>query len=123
MTKNILIVDDDFNVVQLFALNAENRDVDIHIRSAASGEEAIASIEAAKPDVLVLDIKMPKGDGFSVLEHLQKKQHDVPVVILTNYRNDEYLKKSKSFGSVKDYLVKTETRMEHVIDKVRTYID
>jgi len=122
MAKSVLIVDDDFNVVQLFSLNVENKDIDLRIRSAASGKEAIDAIESAKPDLLVLDIRMPKGDGFTVLEHMQKNKQDVPVVILTNYRNDEYLAKSKTYGAVKEYLVKTETRMEQVIDKIKNYV-
>ncbi len=122
MAKTILIADDDSTIVKLFHLDAESKNTDIVIRTSATGEETIEMLKSGKPDVLVLDIRMPKGDGFTVLEHLQKHKIDLPVIILTNYRTDEYLKKSKTYGQVKEYIVKHETRIDRVIDTVGSYL-
>lgn len=122
MAKTILIADDDSTIVKLFHLDAESKDTDVIIRTSVTGEETIEMLNAGKPDVLVLDIRMPKGDGFTVLEHLQKHNIDLPVIILTNYRTDEYLKKSKTYGQVKEYIVKHETRIDRVIDTVGSYL-
>jgi CheY-like chemotaxis protein len=120
--KTILIADDDSTVLKLFHLDVESRDLDVSIRSSATGEDTIIAVEAMKPDVIVLDIRMPKGDGFAVLEHLKKQNIDIPVVILTNYRNNDSLEKSKTYAQVKEYMVKHEVRMERVIDAVSAHI-
>jgi CheY-like chemotaxis protein len=122
MSKTVLIADDDSTIVKLFHLDAESKETDIVIRGSASGEETIEMLTHNKPDLLVLDIRMPKGDGFTVLEHLQKHKMDIPVLILTNYRTDEYVKKSKTYGQVKEYIVKHETRIDRIIDTVGSYL-
>lgn len=122
MAKTILIADDDMTVTKLFNLDAESVEKDIVIHSAGTGQEAISLIEKHKPDVLVLDLRMPQGDGFTVLEHLKKMKMETPVVVLTNYNNAEYRAKTKTFAQVKDYMVKHEVRMERVISKVTEYL-
>jgi PAS domain S-box-containing protein len=80
---SVLVADDDENVRRLVrdALAAERHEV----TEAADGEEALALIGAHRPDVLVLDLVMPKLDGFSVLEQLQDDPETrfLPVVVLT----------------------------------------
>lgn len=122
MPQTILIADDDTTIMKLFSLDAENRDANVTIRSSNTGEETIEALQKHAPDILVLDIRMPKGDGFMVLEHLQKHNVDVPVVILTNYRSDEYLKKSKQYSQVKEYMIKHELRIDHIINTVGSYL-
>lgn len=122
MSQTVLIADDDATIVKLFSLDAENRETNITIRSSATGEETIDILTRNKPDVLVLDIRMPKGDGFTVLEYLQKHNINLPVVILTNYQNEEYVKKSKSFSQVKEYMIKHEMRIDRIIDTVGSYL-
>lgn len=122
MAKTILIADDDSTVMKLFHLDMESKDVDVVIRSSGTGEDTITAIEHASPDIVVLDIRMPKGDGFTVLEHLKQSGKEIPVVILTNYRNEEYVTKSRKYSNVKDYIVKHETRMDRVIETVSSYL-
>lgn len=122
MSKTILIADDDSTVVKLFQLDTESKDIDIVIRSSSNGEETITAIATHKPDVIVLDIRMLKGDGFHVLDHMKKENMDIPVVILTNYQSDEYIAKSKKYGNVKNYLVKHDVPMSRVIDTVSAVI-
>ena len=122
MSKTILVADDDGTIVKLFSLDAESKDRDVNIRSSNTGEETIQILDKQMPDILVLDIRMPKGDGFTVLEHLHKNNIELPVIILTNYRTDEYLKKSKTYGQVKEYIVKHETRIDRIIDTVGSYL-
>lgn len=121
MSKTILIADDDSTMMQLFSLSMERRDESVSVRSAENGEEAIASIMHQKPDVLVLDLRMPKKDGFAVLEYLQEHAAEIPVVILTNYKTDEYVARCEHFG-VKEYLVKHELKIDRIIEKVSGYL-
>jgi CheY-like chemotaxis protein len=79
----VLVVDDETAVRSLVA--ATLADDGWHIREAADGEEALAAVASAPPDVVVLDLVMPKLDGFSVLEALQGEPatRSIPVVVLT----------------------------------------
>lgn len=121
MSKTILIADDDMTIMKLFSLNMELNESDIHIHTAENGQDAIDYIEREKPSVLVLDIRMPKSDGFAVLEHLKKNGHEIPTVILTNYRNPEYVEKCERYG-VHEYLIKHEHRMDSIVEKVTSYL-
>ena len=118
MCARILIVDDDQTISSLFSLDCESRNSDIIINSAASGEEAIEAIERIRPQVLVLDLRMVKGDGFSVLDHLKSIGSTMPVVVLTNYKNATYESRCKEYG-VRNYLIKHEHPMSRIVDTVQ----
>ncbi len=122
MSRTILIADDDSTITKLFHLDAESRDSDVTIRSSGTGEETIEMLLQSRPDILLLDIRMPKGDGFTVLDHLKAHNIDIPVIIVTNYRTDDYVKKSKNYSQVKHYIVKHETRIDRIIDTVGSYL-
>jgi CheY-like chemotaxis protein len=122
MSRTILIADDDVNVLKLFSLDIEQRNTNVRVKTAERAEEALRILENDTPDVLVLDLRMPDKDGFSVLEHLQETGNNVPVIVLTNYRSDEYVKRCRAMG-VKEYIVKHETRMERVVETITSYLE
>jgi signal transduction histidine kinase/CheY-like chemotaxis protein len=80
---SVLVVDDEAAVRSLVA--ATLADDGWHIREAADGREALTAVSSARPDVIVLDLVMPKLDGFAVLEALQSEPatRSIPVVVLT----------------------------------------
>jgi len=80
--KRILLVDDDRDVVE--SLRAALSDTGAEIDAAGDGNEALEKVEAGKPDLMVLDMMMPKRSGFLVLESLKKiqKPADSPKVIV-----------------------------------------
>jgi len=121
MSKNILVADDDLTMMKLMSIEFDNRDMDVHVRSAENGEEAIAAINRTKPDLLVLDLRMPKSDGFAVLEHMAKEHADVPVVILTNYDTPAYREKCTTSG-VKEFMVKHKMPLQTIFQRVTSYI-
>lgn len=122
MSKTILIADDDSIIMQIFSLGMEQNNTDVRIHTSDTGLSTIAAIESIKPDIIVLDIRMPHGDGFSVLDYMKEKNIDTPVVILTNYRNDAYLEKSKTYSGVKDYLVKHEMKIDRIVERVNAHM-
>lgn len=121
MSARILIVDDDQTISSLFSLDCESRDSDVIIHTALSGDEGIEAIDRLQPQVLVLDLRMSKGDGFHVLEHLKSIGSTMPVVVVTNYKNEEYERRCTEYG-VKKYLVKHEHPMSRIVDTVRACI-
>ena len=93
------------------------------IKKALDGETGLKLSQEEKPDLILLDIIMPKLDGFSVLRKLKEdpKTKDIPVVLLTNLGQDEDVKKGTKLGAV-GYLVKANLTPTQVVDKVREYL-
>ena len=67
--------------------------------NATGADEAIAAIERARPDAVVLDIQLEQGNGFDVLRAVRKSTPAVPVYVLTNFANDAYRRKAESLGA------------------------
>ncbi|MEK7218036.1 MAG: response regulator [Patescibacteria group bacterium] len=87
------------------------------VRPAADGEEAIQLLSQLTPDLLVLDISMPKVDGFQVLERFPKEQRKYPVVMLTNFDLEEYRKRGKELGA-DDFFVKKDMTIRSLLEMV-----
>lgn len=87
---------------------------------AYDGEEAVAKVKEQKPDLLLLDIMMPKLDGISVLWELKANPDtaQIPVVVLTNIGDVETISKIVEAGAV-DYLLKSDQSVDDIIQKVR----
>lgn len=87
---------------------------------AYDGEEAIAKIKEIKPDVVLLDIMMPKLDGLGVAWELKANAEtaDLPIVMLTNLSDSETISKILEAG-ITDYLLKSEQTIEQIVAKVR----
>jgi len=121
MKKNILIVEDEEFLQQALKdnLQAEGYVVD----SASDGQEAMDRIGKNVPDIILLDLLMPKKDGFFVLEEVKKNPEWklIPIVVLSNLGGDEEIKKAMAMGA-KDYFVKSQHPIEEVIEKVKEYI-
>lgn len=86
---------------------------------AYDGEEAIAKIREVQPDVVLLDIMMPKLDGLGVVWELKANPETarLPVIMLTNLSDPETLSKILEAG-VTDYLLKSEQTIDQIIAKV-----
>jgi two-component system response regulator VicR len=94
---------------------------------AFDGEEVIAKVKEAVPDIILLDINMPKKDGYQVLKEitedlpLYKLLKSTPIIMLTNYNNPQDIDYAMRMGA-QDYLVKTEWTPEAVAQKVKKYL-
>ena len=120
MAKTILIAEDDSFLVKMLKLNLEEIE-DVNVAIAANGEIAIEKIDESLPDLLLLDLLMPKIDGFSVLEHIKEKGLDVPIVILSNLSQEIDQKKCNELGC-KDYFVKSDMDVDELVKKLQTYL-
>ncbi|MGW6192529.1 response regulator [Bacillus cereus] len=109
MKYNVLIVDDHFVVREGLKLIIETSNSFQIIGEAANGEEALSFIEKKKPDVILMDLNMPKMSGLETMEALNKKQNHTPIIILTTYNEDELMLKGIELGA-KGYLLKDTDR-------------
>ncbi len=124
MKKNkILIIEDETVMRESLkdVLEKENYDISV----AADGEEGIELIKSFSPDLILLDIILPKKDGFDVLNELKDSNEDgkvdIPVVLLTNISGMENVQKALDLGAT-TYLVKADYQLEEVVGKVKELI-
>lgn len=118
----ILIVDDEEILRKIYSdrLTFEGFQVD----TAANGEEALTKIQTTVPNLILLDILMPKLNGLQVLEKLNTVPawKAIPVIVLSNVANDENIKKALTLGA-KDYLLKTNFSPNEIINKIKTLLN
>lgn len=90
------------------------------ITTAADGAEGLEKAKTLKPDIILLDIILPKLDGFAVLRELKKDPatKDIPVLLLTNLGQDDDIRKGKELGA-DDYFVKSNHTPAEIVAKVR----
>ncbi len=105
MAKKILVVDDERHIVRLVEVNLTRAGYDVV--SAYDGVEALEKVAEDIPDMIVLDVMMPRMDGFEVLKNLQAdpRYKDIPVIMLTAKAQDADIFKGWQSG-VSSYLTK-----------------
>ncbi len=105
MAKKILACDDERHIVRLIQVNLER--AGYTVLTAFDGTEALRKVDAEKPDLIVLDVMMPKMDGFEVLKRLQAnpETREIPVIMLTAKAQDADVFRGWSSG-VSAYLTK-----------------
>ncbi len=90
MPRKILLVDDDPDILDALTMILESQGY--QVVTARDGIEALANLKVEKPDLLILDLLMPKMDGFAVCKELQdprwSKYKDMPILILTSVREE-----------------------------------
>jgi DNA-binding response OmpR family regulator len=120
--KRILLVEDDDALANVYVtrLQAENFDV----RRVGNGEDALATALSYKPDLVVLDVMMPKVSGFDVLDILRNTPEtaNLKVIMLTALSQDSDQERAKSLGA-DDYLVKSQVVISDVIDRIRHHLN
>jgi DNA-binding NarL/FixJ family response regulator len=112
VTKIRVILADDHPVVRDGLANMVNQQPDMQvIAEAGDGEEAISLYAQHSPDVMVLDLRMPKRDGVAVVEHVLGAYPKARLLIMTTYDGDEDIFRSLSQGA-KGYILKDAPRQE-----------
>lgn len=113
--KKILVVEDDFFLIKVFQTKLSKSGYEVQI--AADGVIAFEVLKTFTPDLIMLDLVMPRKDGFEVLEDLNKdpKLKKIPVVVLTNLGQESDIERVKKYG-VKDYLVKSDISIDKVVE-------
>ncbi len=119
--KVMLIVEDD--EVLLRALYLLFHKGDYTIASATDGDTALKMTQRLKPDVVLLDLLLPKMNGFDYLKYLKADTSikDTPVIVLSNLGDKENIDKAKALGAL-DYFIKSDTDLTTLDEKVKKII-
>lgn len=87
------------------------------IRAVEDGEQALKELGVRYPDILILDIHMPKMDGFAVLEKFPKDGRKFPVIMLTNFADEKSRAKGAELGA-DDYFIKKDMTIKSLLEMV-----
>jgi DNA-binding NarL/FixJ family response regulator len=117
----LCVVDDQTLVRQgICSLLAYSDEVAV-VAEASDGDEALAVIERTAPDVVLLDLRMPRRDGIATLNALRARGDETPVLVLTTFDDDELVLEALRAGA-HGYLLKDVT-LERLVDAIRTLAD
>lgn len=120
--SQVLIIEDDKFLTKIYKTKLEKEGIDVGF--AADGEAGLKKMQTETPKVVLLDLVMPKMDGFQVLDHVQQDASlkKIPILVLSNLGQDEDIQKAKSLGA-KDFIVKSDTSIQAVVDRLRPYLE
>ncbi|MBI3260788.1 response regulator [Candidatus Berkelbacteria bacterium] len=119
-TQKIVLIEDDEILAKV--LCAELKDAGFEVSQAFDGEAGLTLVQSKRPDLVLLDLILPKKPGFEVLQELKKSPatRNIPVIILTLLGEDENIKKGLSLGA-NDYLVKSSHAVAEIVEKVKNF--
>jgi len=116
--KTILFIEDEPTLQKAVGRFLEKEGYDVKI--ALDGESGLAMINKIKPSLVLLDLILPKKDGFEVLAELKQNPEtaNIPVIVLTNLEGSDDVEKALSLGAT-TYLVKANYDLNEVVQRIR----
>jgi DNA-binding response OmpR family regulator len=119
--KNIMIIEDDRFLSSLMKARLEKDG--FAVIQAFDGEEAIQIFKQQTPDLIILDLIMPKVTGFEVLQTISitPQLEKIPVVILSNLAQDSDIEKARQLGA-KEYFVKVKVSIDDLVGRIKTLV-
>jgi len=121
--KKILIIEDDNTLAKTLQEFLSKDDLEVII--ASNGEMGIKMVEEENPKIIVLDIILPKKDGYEVIKELKKESSpakNIPIILLTNLGSFADVEKALKLGAT-TYLTKTDYSLEDIAKKIKETLD
>lgn len=117
----ILLIEDDTFLSGMYVTKLSMEGFDVQL--APDGEQGLRQVKAILPDIVLLDIVLPKMDGFHVLEGIKKDPttKKIPVILLTNLGQKDDVDRGLALGAV-DYLIKAHFMPSEVVAKVKSIV-
>jgi DNA-binding response OmpR family regulator len=118
--KKILIIEDEIILAEMYKEKLEKEGFEVFLASEI--EEGIEIAKKEKPDLILLDILLPRENGVSFLEKIKEEEiKDIPVVAFSNYDDPETKKRAFELG-VKEYLIKANYTPREIVEKIKNYL-
>ncbi len=116
--KKILLVEDDSFLISMYTTKFELENFEVV--AAEDGEKGLNLAAKEKPDIILLDILLPKMNGFEVLKELKnnKETNQIPIILLTNLSQKNEIEQGLALGA-QDYLIKAHFMPSEVMDKIK----
>jgi two-component system response regulator MprA len=113
--KKILIVENDAVLSNMLMHTLTQRG--LRVVEARNGEDGLTQIQVTNPDLILLDIDMPKMSGLTMLKELRASGDKRPIMMLTNLNNPEYIADAAEYN-VHEYLIKADWEIDEIAEKV-----
>lgn len=119
--QKIILIEDDKSLAEMYSLKFKLEGLDLMILE--DGLLGLQKVKSELPKVILLDIMMPKMDGFAVLTELKKDPitKDITVLMLSNLGQKSDMEKGKKLGA-NDYIVKASMTPTQVVEKIKSYL-
>lgn len=114
--KKILICEDEKPIAKALVLKLNHEGFEAE--AANDGEEALQILQSKQFDLILLDLIMPRIDGFGVLEKIKELKITTPVIVTSNLGQEEDLKRAKELGAV-NYFIKSNTSLQEIVDGIK----
>jgi|WetSurMetagenome_2_1015567.scaffolds.fasta_scaffold1306145_1 DNA-binding response OmpR family regulator len=118
--KKVLIVEDERLIAKPIAMKLQFSGFEV--KNAYDGEEALKMMKEEKFDVVLLDLMMPRVDGFDVLRELQKRGDTTPIIVATNLNQEADVSKVLELG-VTNYYVKSDTTLDEIVENIKRALE
>ena len=117
----VLLIEDEKEVAELYRLKLSLDGYEV--LTAENGEEGLEKAFSEKPELIFLDIKMPKMDGFEALKKLRssEKTKNVPILVLSNFDEQDLIEKGMTLGA-NEYLIKSQFTPEGISKKIKDWL-
>ena len=114
----ILVIEDDITLNKIYQTKLGV--MGYEVAPAYNGEEAVAKAKSEMPDLILLDLMLPKKSGFDVLTEIKADEStkDIPVIILSNLGQEEDVKRGLEMGAI-DFLTKSNIKLVDVVKKIQ----
>jgi len=121
MPKKILLIEDEKILAEMYRDKFNQAGFKVFL--AFDSKEGLALAKKEKPDLIVLDILLPRENGIVFLEWLRKDEEvsSIPVVAFSNYDDPETKREAFKLG-IKDYLIKTNYTPQEIVEKIKSYL-
>lgn len=113
--QKILIVEDSKSYVLIISQKLE--EAGFSVATAEDGEQGLQAVKKEKPDLILLDIEMPKMDGIAMSKKLKEEKISVPIIFLTNMGDIKHI--SEAVETASDYIIKSELNADSIVDRVK----
>jgi len=121
--NKVLLVEDDPFLSSLLKNRLQKEGLEVNL--AKDGEEALNSLKSAKPDLILLDLILPKKSGFEVMEEIrsdpQMQSQEVPIIIISNLGQPEDISRGQALGAI-EYFVKAKTSIDELVNKIKDFL-
>lgn len=122
--SKVLLVEDDAFLSSLLRNRLQKENLEVNY--AADGEEAIAFLQTNSPDLVLLDIILPKKSGFEVMEEIknnpQMQGKEIPIIIISNLGQPEDIARGQDLGAI-EYFIKARTSIDELVEKIKVFLE
>ena len=115
--KKVLIVEDDKDFLWILRQYFDNQDLSVSY--ALDGEEGLTVAEKENPDLIIIDIILPKLDGISMAQKIKEKGIKSQMIFLTNLSDPVHISKALDVVGETDYIVKSDVHIDAIVERVK----